>query len=195
MPRRILLFDVMDTLVADPFRDALPAFFGLTLAELLEQKHPTAWVDFELGRLTEVEYANQMFADRRPVDFEALAQHLQSAYRWVDGAEELLLELRNRGLEMHALSNYPTWYRLIEDKLQLSRYVAWSFVSCTTRVRKPDPEAYKNVVSALGVSPQVCVFIDDRRVNCDAADRAGMTALHFQGVSALRSALRQLDLL
>ena len=46
-PPRAILWDVMDTLVVDPFRHIMPSFFGMTLAELLEHKHPTAWARFE----------------------------------------------------------------------------------------------------------------------------------------------------
>ncbi len=84
--RPVVLFDVMDTLVVDPFRVHIPAFFGLSLAELLAQKHPTAWVDFEKGLIDEAAYAARMFADGRPVDPAALAAHVRQAYTWVDGA-------------------------------------------------------------------------------------------------------------
>ena len=52
---RAILWDVMDTLVVDPFRQVMPSFFGMTLAELLEHKHPTAWVCFERSELSEAE--------------------------------------------------------------------------------------------------------------------------------------------
>jgi hypothetical protein len=51
-------------------------------------------------------------------------------YRYLDGMEELLQRLAAGGAHMHAFSNYPEWYRLIEGKLQLSRYLEWTFVSC-----------------------------------------------------------------
>eukprot|EP00268_Persea_americana_P025646 TRINITY_DN24982_c0_g1_i3.p1 TRINITY_DN24982_c0_g1~~TRINITY_DN24982_c0_g1_i3.p1 ORF type:complete len:104 (+),score=28.59 TRINITY_DN24982_c0_g1_i3:34-312(+) len=50
----ILLFDVMDTLVRDPFYQDVPAFFGMPMKELLETKHPTAWIEFEKGLINEV---------------------------------------------------------------------------------------------------------------------------------------------
>lgn len=43
----------MDTLVRDPFRDVMPRFFGLSLEEMLRQKHPDAWSRFERGELSE----------------------------------------------------------------------------------------------------------------------------------------------
>jgi len=49
----------------------------------------------------------------------------------------LLHELYAGGVPLHALSNYPRWYQLIEDRLELSRYLRWSFVSCLIGMRKP----------------------------------------------------------
>ena len=44
--------------------------------------------------------------------------------------EALLGRLAAAGVQVHAFSNYPAWWRLIEDKLRLSRYLDWTFVSC-----------------------------------------------------------------
>lgn len=40
----VLLLDVMDTVVYDPFFHDMPRFFGLSFKELLAAKHPTAWI-------------------------------------------------------------------------------------------------------------------------------------------------------
>ena len=82
-----------------------------------------------------------MFADERPYATDAFLAAVKDAYRWIDGMQSLLAELRDRSVEMHTLSNYPVWYRVIEEKLELSRYLRWTFVSCLAGVQKPHPEA------------------------------------------------------
>jgi FMN phosphatase YigB (HAD superfamily) len=91
---------------------------------------------------------------------------------------------------MHAFSNYPVWYQLIEERLSLSRFLDWTFVSCITGLRKPDPAAYADVSSKLGVPPEQCVFVDDRASNCEAARRSGIRSVVFEGVDSLRASLR-----
>lgn len=191
----MLLLDVMDTLVRDPFHHEMPAFFGMTLPELIAQKHPDAWVRFEHGELDEDGLFASFFADGRSFDRDAFLDMLRSAYRWIDGVEPLLAELSARGVPMHALSNYPCWYRLIEERLQLSRYVAWSFVSCETGVRKPAPEAYLHASRTLNVAPERCLFVDDRERNCDAARAVGMDAIEFRSAEQLRQELARRELL
>jgi FMN phosphatase YigB (HAD superfamily) len=96
---------------------------------------------------------------------------------------------------MHVLSNYPTWYLMIEERLGLSRYLPWSFVSCRTGVRKPDPEAFLGAARALALPPGACLFIDDHPANVEAARAVGMQALRFEGAASLRAELERERLL
>lgn len=191
----VLLLDVMGTLVYEPFYRDVPAFFGMALADLLQVKHPTSWVEFESGSLSEEEFYMRFFEDSRVFDHEGLANCMRSAYRFIDGAEDLLRDLQAAGVEMHLFSNYPIWYRWIEEKLALSRYAKWSFVSCETKVRKPDAAAYQGAMRTLEVGAERLILVDDRPENCQAAQRLGMGAEHFTGVPALRLALTELGLL
>jgi HAD superfamily hydrolase (TIGR01509 family) len=187
--RPILLLDVMSTLVVDPFYEVMPSFFGMTLPELLRVKHPTAWVEFERGEMDGDTFLDRFFADGRDYDRDGFVEAVRGAYRYVDGIEPLLADLRAAGVPMHALSNYPRWFEWIEARLALSRYLDWSFVSCDTGVRKPDPEAYLGPVSRLGVAPERCLFVDDRESNCAAAREVGVPAVRFQSATQLREVL------
>lgn len=193
--RPVLLLDVMGTLVYDPFAREMPAFFGMTFEALLAAKHPTAWVEFERGALDERAFLERFFADGRAYDRERFVAHVERSYRFLDGIPPLLEALRDAGAEMHALSNYPAWFERIERRLGLSRWVPWTFVSCRTGVRKPEPDAYLGAAKALGVAPGDCLFVDDRARNCDAAAAVGMPAHHFHSVDRLRGTLVERGLL
>jgi HAD superfamily hydrolase (TIGR01509 family) len=179
----------MDTLVHEPFFCEMPAHFGLSLEQLVAQKHPTAWVEFELGQIDEGEFLRRFFRDGRAFDHAAFRAAVHGAYRWLPGMEALLGELARAGLALHALSNYPVWYHAIEARLGLARFLAWSFVSCDTGLRKPDPAAFRWAVRALGVAPGDRILIDDRPENCAAARAVGLEALEFRGAAELRAEL------
>eukprot|EP00201_Polytomella_parva_P000088 CAMPEP_0175040060 /NCGR_PEP_ID=MMETSP0052_2-20121109/1019_1 /TAXON_ID=51329 ORGANISM="Polytomella parva, Strain SAG 63-3" /NCGR_SAMPLE_ID=MMETSP0052_2 /ASSEMBLY_ACC=CAM_ASM_000194 /LENGTH=197 /DNA_ID=CAMNT_0016302161 /DNA_START=453 /DNA_END=1043 /DNA_ORIENTATION=+ len=139
----------------DPFYTVMPSFFDLTFKELMEQKHPTAWLEFERGELTEEEFLNKFFKDNRYIDAADLHKKLAKNYKWVPGMMELLGRLRTAGFQLHAFSNYPIWWKIIEQELRLSDYLSWSFVSCHGPMkgfRKPEPFAYKRVEEALRAS-------------------------------------------
>lgn len=171
----------MDTLVRDPFRDVMPSFFGMTLAEMMQLKHPNAWGRFERGELAEDEFLATFFADGRSFDQAGFQRAIREAYCWLPGMQSLLERVAAQGVAMHVLSNYPVWYRWIEERLELSRYVRWSFVSCQLGLRKPEAAIFEHAARSLGVPTSACLFIDDRAANCEGARATGMQALHFQG--------------
>ncbi|KAI3459157.1 hypothetical protein Pfo_015820 [Paulownia fortunei] len=157
----ILLFDIMDTIVRDPFYHDVPAFFGMSMKELLECKHPTAWIEFEKGLINEMELARIFFKDGRPIDLQGLKSCMRRGYSYIEGVKELLIDLKKNGYEMHTSTNYPIWYEIIEEKLKLSTYLSWTFCSCLMGKRKPDPDFYMDILKHLKVEPARCIFVDD----------------------------------
>ncbi|XVF30412.1 hypothetical protein REPUB_Repub16aG0055000 [Reevesia pubescens] len=188
----ILLFDIMDTIVRDPFYHDIPAFFGMSLKELLDCKHPTAWMEFENGVINEEELARKFFKDGRPFDLEGLKNCVRRGYSYVEGVQQLLQALKQDNYEMHAFTNYPIWYKIIEDKLKISNYLSWTFCSCMYGKRKPDPDFYLAVVEHLKVDPASCIFIDDRIKNVEVAVGVGITGLQFKNADLLYQDLLRL---
>ncbi|KAK6915257.1 Haloacid dehalogenase-like hydrolase [Dillenia turbinata] len=190
----ILLFDIMSTIVRDPFYEDIPAFFGMSWKELMECKHPTAWVEFEKGLIDEIELAKKFFKDGRPFDLEGLKNCMSNRYAYLEGMEALLHDLKQNDYEIHAFTNYPVWYQLIEDKLKLSNYLSWTFASCKSGLRKPDPDFYLEVLSHLKVEPSSCIFVDDSLENIVGAKNAGMVGLLFTNAALLRQDLSSLGI-
>jgi FMN hydrolase / 5-amino-6-(5-phospho-D-ribitylamino)uracil phosphatase len=74
--------------VKDPFYKHMPAHFEMTFEELLAAKHPTTWIDFERGLLTESQALERFFSDGRTVDADRLKAMLVNTVCWcarVDG--------------------------------------------------------------------------------------------------------------
>jgi HAD superfamily hydrolase (TIGR01509 family) len=186
----------MGTLVTEPFDEDVPAFFGLPMDELYAAKDDEPYLLFEKGQIGEEEYCARFFRDRREVDMHGLKATIARSVQWMAGVEPLLAELKGAGYAMHALSNYSIWYRLIEAKLEVERFVEWTFVSCHTGLRKPDREAYLAAARSLGVAPSSCVFVDDRQVNVAAAAKVGMHAiLRTPDIAVLRRDLNRASIL
>ncbi|KAK6911240.1 Haloacid dehalogenase-like hydrolase, partial [Dillenia turbinata] len=173
--------------------------------ELMECKHPTAGVEFEKGLIDEVYFAkcrylvNSMiefsvlnklakkFKDGRPFDLEGLKNCMSNGYVYLEGVEALLHDLKQNDYEIHAFTNYP-------DKLKLSNYLSWTFASCKSGLRKPDPDFYLEVLSHLEVETSSCIFVDDRLKNVVGAKNAGMVGLLFTNAELLRQDLSSLGI-
>jgi len=192
----ILVTDILDTLVVDPFFNGMEKHFGfLKFDEFLKAKTPDLWVQFEMGKVDEEEVAQNFFRDGRRVDMPAFKQYLKQSYKLLPGTASMLTSLRNAGIEIHACSNYPIWSDLIEDTLQLRQNFGlnWTFVSGREGLRKPDKRAYMRVAEKAKVDVSSCILLDDRKANCDGALDAGfLGAVHFQNS---QQAMRELETL
>lgn len=85
-------------------------------------------------------------------------------------------------------SNALHWPRMLTD-LDLGRLVDSHFVSHLTGRIKPDAEAFAHVVETLGCRPDEVLFLDDNRLNVDAAKHFGMRAVRVLGSGEARRAL------
>jgi len=203
----VFFFDVMDTLVCDPFFKDMHLHFGFAKREdFLAAKHPETWIRFERGELSVTDLEHLFFRPLHTLPLH-LAKHarfnarrfeayLRESYRFMDEGIEPLLEWlasRQPPGTLHILSNYPCYYRFIEEKLGLSRYLSWTAVSCETGLRKPDPRAYAEAATRAGASASQFVLIDDQKRNIDGALAAGFgAAILYPGTSsALRSLLEE----
>lgn len=183
-------FDLMDTVVADPYREALRASTGRSLADIRAQMDPDAWPAFERGEITEAQY----FARFGDIDVDADAFHRarRDGYEILPGIRELLDDLDGQVLRVTA-SNYPVWVEELADGLLdgcFDRVIASHHLG----VRKPDPAFYARLCDELDVTPSAVLFVDDREENVRAARAAGLAAHGFTSATDLRDHLRDAGL-
>ncbi|KAK9087896.1 hypothetical protein Syun_030290 [Stephania yunnanensis] len=200
----ILLFDIMDTIVRDPFYHDVPEFFSddsgdgflvsslMPFKELMECKHPTAWIEFEKGLIDERELAKIFFKDCRPLDLEGLKNCMKRGYSYMGGVEALLKDLKENNYEMHAFTNYPDWPAVRSSIFSNANAHLCSCSDIAVKQeckRKPDADAYLEVLRRLEVDPGNCIFIDDRMTNVEAAQNVGILGIQFKDAASLRREL------
>ncbi|MBW3619077.1 MAG: HAD-IA family hydrolase [Actinobacteria bacterium] len=187
MPR-VVAFDLMDTVVRDPYREALEAATGLPPAELFSRRDPDAYPALERGDLPEAGYWATYAAAGIPVDVDAFHMARRAGYRWLPGMRPLLEDLDGHTRRVVA-SNYPTWI----DEVAAT-FLAGVFddvhASCHLGARKPDEAFYLRLLDALDVEAGEVAFVDDREANVVAAERLGIRVHRFAGADPLRAWLR-----
>jgi HAD superfamily hydrolase (TIGR01509 family) len=194
MPPALIAFDLMDTVVRDPFFSEVVGRIGGSLDAL----DSSAWADFELGRIDEATYLERMLHPGRPCPLEprAIRDLILSSYRYLDGIEPLLDELRATGrVELWAFSNYPVWLERARAVLGLDRHFAGYAASYQIGARKPDRAAFLALAARTGVALERSLLVDDREPNLAAASALGMPAFRFLGAGQLRRELNALGLL
>lgn len=182
---RAVAFDVMDTLLTDPFREALHAATGLTVDQIVARRDPQVHPAFERGEIDEHDYW-RAFADAGiSADRETFHRVRRERTRWLPGMRALLDELDGQVVRA-AATNYPVWI----DELTtgpLAGRIEVVVASCHVGIRKPEPGFYEAVLARLGLAAEQVLFVDDRRTNVEAAAAVGLTAHRFTDVDTLRS--------
>ena len=190
---RAVGLDLMDTILRDPFREAIFSVTGLTVEELEPLRDRNAFYEFELGRLSESEYGRSFFLPEsgRQLDVEALWSALEPRFEYLEGMEALLETVSAR-MPLHVMSNYSPWYERLRERFGLDRFVTGHFPSFVIGARKPDATYYARVLERAGLEPGELLFVDDRQLNVDGAQAAGMPALLFRSGAGLARVLEQL---
>ena len=180
-------FDVMSTLIYDPFLIDVPKELNQDVRTFLSDKDRYAWIDFEMGNIDEAEFARRFSKDGKQAYI--MRDIIWANYRWIDGMKELLISLREQGHTICTLSNYPTWYHELDRRVSLSPFIDHHFVSYQLHARKPNKKAYTIPLNTMKCSPKQAIFIDDRKENCDAANELGIRAILFHNAAQLKEEL------
>jgi len=155
--------------------------------------------EMERGEITEV-----AFLETLTDQLEPLLGHRPQMHRFKEiyfealepnpSMIELMQELKATGYRMAMLTNNvrewePWWRPMLPVDEIFETVIDSGFVGC----RKPESKIYAIALDRIGLPAESCLFVDDVQVNCEGAERAGMTAVHFQdneqAIAAIRSAL------
>ncbi len=155
--------------------------------------------EMERGEITEV-----AFLEKLTESLEPLLGHRPEMHRFKEiyfealqpnpAMIELMRELKDSGYRMAMLTNNvqewePLWRPMLPVDEIFETVVDSGFVGC----RKPESKIYEITLDGLGLPAESCLFVDDVLVNCEGAEKAGMTAVHFQdseqAIAGVRSAI------
>jgi putative hydrolase of the HAD superfamily len=172
---------------------------GKAMGAATEANGENPLFEMERGEITEI-----AFLERLTDSLEPLLGHRPEMHRFKEIYFEaldpnpamigLMRELRAEGYRMAMLTNNvrewePLWRSMLPVDEIFETVVDSAFVGC----RKPESRIYAITLGRIGVPAERCLFLDDVEVNCEGAERAGMTAVHFedneQAITAVRATL------
>lgn len=189
--RRAVCFDLMDTVLRDPYKEALTAATGLALREIGKARNAETWPLFETGAIDEATFVERYFPEGsgHRFDMDAFHRERRAGYAFLPGIEALLDELRQNGVGLYIASNYPIWIEEVRASFELDRRFDGIVASHHVRCRKPAPAFFEALFAHMKEAPHDALFVDDRKENCDGAEKAGMPAHVFTSAEALRKRL------
>ena len=95
--------------------------------------------------------------------------------------DRLLRRLGERGLRLGIVANQPAAIVPRLERAGIAQFFAYTGISGTTGLKKPDPRAFQAAAEALGATPAECVMVGDRIDNDIVPAKAlGMAAILFR---------------
>ena len=152
MRYRAVLFDVMGTLIYEPFFVEVPRALGMSLRELMPLLQPGTWVDFETGAIDEAGLRAKFFRDRRDYPHEAMKAAMVDAYRFIDEFPvEAVAELHLGGFTPEDDEATPGGTLLVDTHAHAVAEPAWKLYAHALRRFGPQPTLieWDNDVPAL----------------------------------------------
>ncbi|MCL1595684.1 MAG: HAD family phosphatase [Actinomycetia bacterium] len=195
---KVLLFDIGGVVLSNGWdqgaRRRACEHFDLDGADF-EDRHDFVSGDFEIGKLTLSQYLRRtIFYRERPFSEDAFFDFMKEQSVPLSETLDLLGELSASGRYVLATLNNESRelndYRI--DRFELRDHFSIFLSSCYVGVKKPDQDIYRLAVDLTQHAPNECVFIDDRELNLECANRAGIQSIHFKDAAQLRADLDDL---
>ncbi len=199
IPDRVIVFDygeVISVSQSAADRAALVELSGLDTG-LFWELYNRYRDDLDQGVTLPREYWNLIARDAGVEWSPAQLQQLWAAdiRSWISvepGTVQLLAELHAGGTRVALLSNAGFDFSDPFRHSPMAAYFEAMFVSAELGLIKPDPEIYRVTARELGITLEQMVFIDNKKINVDAATALGVTGHVFTTVAELRAFLESL---
>ncbi|MCS7205216.1 MAG: HAD hydrolase-like protein [Leptospiraceae bacterium] len=180
----ILIFDLMDTLIRDPFFENF--YFKLSDEQKKhwnQIKDHQVYKRFEEGKLLENEYKNLSFKENpkkyQLPDISKMKKIMFRQIEFLKNTKELFHFIQTNKQKYSFVtilaSNYTVWYHeIFSVKKELEEWFDYVFFSCEVGIRKPDPDFFilihETVIKKLNLEKyHEVLYFDDCKENLDSA--------------------------
>ena len=135
----------------------------------------------------------QELAPEYAKDIAAVMRDTPKTVRRMPYAETWTKYLKSQGYQLYVLSNYSR-YMLDRTKKEMPflKYMDGTVFSCDVKQLKPEADIYQTLLDRFGLKAEECVFIDDRPVNCEGAQKAGIHTICFKSFKQAAAELEAL---
>lgn len=106
--------------------------------------------------------------------------------------DELLVftQLLRKKYKIGLLSNFVyEWLHELLTKHDLHPYFDEVIISAKEKLIKPEPEIFLKILSLLKIQPDEAIFVDDKKINVDAANRIGLKGILYTDIKKFKKDL------
>ena len=197
---KVLFFDIGGVLLTNGWGHESRALAAKEFSfdfEQFELLHNFIFNVYEIGRISLDEYLDiSVFNQTRSFTREDFKSFMYSRSHELTGTLQWLIQwkqqhphikiasVNNEGKELND-------YRIA--KFNLHRCFDAFISSCEVGMRKPDPGIFKLAMGIMQVSPDQCMYFDDRIILVEAGQRMGLHGYHHQEFETTRKIIESIS--
>lgn len=167
---KAILLDMYGVIVKQTGDDFAP-YVQQTFPELGTEEINTLWYKADIGELTSLEVWEGLGFKG---DLEQIEKEYLDTIELNDGCVEFINAVKGK-CKLAIISNDSSrWSMYLREKFDLNKYFDVISISGDLKIQKPDQRIFLLTAEKLGVKPEDCFYVDDRRNNLEAAKRLGM---------------------
>lgn len=195
---KVLLFDLGGVIVPWVGIDALEKLTGLSRAQVTKHFSNNAILSaYEIGACDDDAFAEEL---NSIFNLGLSTSEIKDLWNsWVKppfpNTEAVLKSLNKRYITACLSNTNSLHWTHLQTILDLDACFDMTFASQILKSAKPDPEIYQATIKALNVPPESILFFDDTMINVDAAQSAGLQAVHVDRTVGVIPKLREIGLI
>ena len=123
------------------------------------------------------------------------------AHRWLealppmDGMEEIVDAIKERGYPCYILSNFSEGFQEMPSRTPVLQKMDGMVISYEIHMLKPDPEIFLYTLDKFGLTAAETLFVDNNLQNVEAARELGIVSYQFTTPDAFRNYLKSQGIL
>ena len=152
------------------------------------------WQDLDRGIITREEGNAAMLENaarvNRVFEVQTVIDEWPSILRTKDSTVHIMQKLKAAGYRLYYLTNIPAD---IMDELRQREWFSLfdgGVASCDVHLCKPEPAIYTTLMQTCNLAYDESIFIDDNKVNAQAAYNLGITGILYKNPKSFERALR-----
>lgn len=159
-------------------------------------KHPL-WKEMDRSATLEEELIERFIANDPEIASEIREfLYYNDTVKEFDYSAGLISRLKENGYKVYLLSNYGGRnYRYAKEHFSFIKLADGEVISYEVGSVKPEPEIYEALINRYELNPQEAVFLDDMKVNIEAAETHGLHTILFENLNQALEALRGLGVM
>ena len=155
------------------------------------------WVSLDRGTITEEEAKDNIIS--RNIEYK---EYINIAFEnWYDILTpvekniRILEKLKQNKYKIYYLSNFHDLaFKYVTKKYDFFKKFDGGVVSYEEKMLKPECEIYERIIKKYNLNPNECVFVDDTKINVDAAMECGLYGIHLKDIDTLEENLEKYNI-